>query len=323
MDLISVIVPVYGVEAYLDACVQSIVDQTYQNLEIILVDDGSPDRCPAMCDAWAAKDSRIRVIHKENGGLSSARNAGMAAANGAYLGFVDSDDRIAPEMYQTLYSLLQQNLADIAQCGVLEYSDATPPVFPEEQAPAIRRYTAMDAVQSLLMDNGVSVICCSMLVKRDVACEVAFEVGRINEDVLWTYRTIARSERVVTTSQQLYGYYQREGSIMNSSYTEKRFDAIYAIGQRAKEIKEQFPALFPLAERSYAGACMYHYQWLCRLPETEEYRAFRRQLHARFLQADLKAVYSVTGLKYKVWYTMFRFWPAATCKIRNQLRIGL
>ena len=99
MDLISVIVPVYKVEEYLDRCVQSIVNQTYSNLEIILVDDGSPDRCGAICDAWAEKDSRIRVIHKENGGLSDARNAGMAAATGQYIGFIDSDDRIAPEMY--------------------------------------------------------------------------------------------------------------------------------------------------------------------------------------------------------------------------------
>ena len=102
MDLISVIVPVYKVEPYLDKCVRSIVDQTYQNLEIILVDDGSPDRCGEICDAWAAKDSRIRVIHKENGGLSDARNAGMAVATGKYMGFVDSDDYIAPDMYRLL-----------------------------------------------------------------------------------------------------------------------------------------------------------------------------------------------------------------------------
>ena len=102
MDLISVIVPVYKVEKYLDKCVQSIVDQTYRNLEIILVDDGSPDNCPAMCDAWAEKDDRIRVIHKENGGLSDARNAGMAIATGEYIGFVDSDDWIFDDFVRCL-----------------------------------------------------------------------------------------------------------------------------------------------------------------------------------------------------------------------------
>ena len=101
-DLISVIVPVYDVEKYLDRCVESIVNQTYQNLEIILVDDGSPDNCPAMCDNWAEKDSRIKVIHKKNGGLSDARNAGMEIVTGEFIGFVDSDDWIEPEMYQLL-----------------------------------------------------------------------------------------------------------------------------------------------------------------------------------------------------------------------------
>ena len=125
---ISVIVPVYKVEAYLDKCVRSIMDQTYRNLEIILVDDGSPDDCPAMCDAWAEKDSRIRVIHKENGGLSDARNAGMAVATGEYIGFIDSDDYIAPDMYRLLLERMTADGSDIAACGVeMVFEDGTPP----------------------------------------------------------------------------------------------------------------------------------------------------------------------------------------------------
>ena len=117
-ELISVIVPVYRVETYLDRCVQSIVSQTYQNLEIILVDDGSPDRCPAMCDAWAEKDSRICVIHKENGGLSDARNAGMAAAAGEYISFVDSDDIVLDCFLQSLVDAVSEdNQIDMAYCG--------------------------------------------------------------------------------------------------------------------------------------------------------------------------------------------------------------
>ena len=138
-SLISVIVPVYKVENFLDRCVESIVGQTYENLEIILVDDGSPDNCPAMCDEWAEKDSRIRVIHKENGGLCSARNAGMDIAAGDYLGFVDSDDCIEPDMYQLLVENAVSTQADISRCGIFvdeeslengvsvdcEYSDRT------------------------------------------------------------------------------------------------------------------------------------------------------------------------------------------------------
>ena len=128
MELISIVVPVYKVEPYLDKCVSSIVNQTYKNLEIILVDDGSPDNCPVMCDAWAEKDNRIRVIHKPNGGLSDARNAGMSAATGELIAFVDSDDWIAPDMYEKLYHRLTEDGSDIAACGVqMVWEDNTPP----------------------------------------------------------------------------------------------------------------------------------------------------------------------------------------------------
>ena len=322
-DLISVIVPVYNVEPYLDACVQSIVDQTYRNLEIILVDDGSPDRCPAMCDEWAKKDPRIRVIHKENGGLSSARNAGFAYVNGDYVGFVDSDDWIAPVMYEHLLELIHSYRADLIQGGFFRYSDSPPKESPESVNPSVHFYSAQQAVKSILTDGTVNVTCWNMLVKKDLALSVLFDEGRINEDVLWTYRVISRADIIVTTSEKVYGYYQRSGSIMNSSYSEKRLDAIYALSQRAIEIHRDFPDLFPFAEREFAGGCMYHYQWLCRLPDSNEFRNIREKLHRFFVKSDLKAVYSVTDLKYKLWYTSFRFLPTLTCKLRNMLKIGM
>ena len=118
-ELISVVVPIYRVEPYLDKCISSIVNQSYRNLEIILVDDGSPDNCPAMCDAWAERDSRIKVIHKPNGGLSDARNAGMAIASGELLGFVDSDNRISPNMYQILYDRMDHDDSDMAAAMII------------------------------------------------------------------------------------------------------------------------------------------------------------------------------------------------------------
>lgn len=324
MDLISVIVPVYGVEAYLDACVQSIVDQTYQNLEIILVDDGSPDRCPAMCDAWAAKDSRIRVIHKENGGQGEARNFGLDSATGDYIGFVDSDDLIAPDMYGILLSDLKSRDADLIQCKMVMFDEFPLKKFPSSAEQNVRSVSGEEAVAVLLKESDtITSTCPNVLAKASIAKNVRFDLGMVNEDVMWIYRMLKAAHCVLLSEDRLYGYYQRPGSTMNSVYSKKNLDAIKAIQMRADDICKSFPSLAAYAERSYAGLCMYHYQWLCRLPDTEEYRAFRQQLHARFLQADLKAVYSVTGLKYKVWYTMFRFWPAATCKIRNQLRIGL
>ncbi|MGN1420911.1 MAG: glycosyltransferase family 2 protein [Eubacterium sp.] len=117
-QMITVIVPVYNVEKYLDRCIESVVNQTYKNLEIILVDDGSPDNCPAMCDAWAEKDNRIKVIHKENGGVSSARNIGLDNANGEYIGFVDSDDYIAEDMFENLFNKINTDNCQMSVCGI-------------------------------------------------------------------------------------------------------------------------------------------------------------------------------------------------------------
>ena len=324
MDLISVIIPVYNVEKYLDICVESVVRQTYENLEIILVDDGSTDNCPAICDEWARKDSRIKVIHKQNGGLSSARNVGMKNASGDYIGFIDSDDVISLDMYEKLLSSLKENEADIAQCGYFTFSDYSQiSDFNNDKTVYTRKFNSHNAVKSLLTDGTVSVICWSKLYKNQVIKNVFFEEGVINEDVLWTYQVLAKSDNVVTISGKLYGYYQREGSIMNSAYSERRFDALYALSKRSDAVKTDFPDLFPLAERAYAGGCMYHYQWLCRLDDTEEYRDFRKRLHKMFLSSDLKSVFSVTDLKYKIWYTAFKHFPAFTCKIRNILKIGL
>ena len=116
-ELISVIVPIYKVEDYLDRCIQSLVNQTYKNLEIILVDDGSPDDCPRICDEWEKRDQRIKVIHKENGGLSDARNAGMKVMVGAYVSYIDSDDWIAQDMYQKMINAIKKNNADICECA--------------------------------------------------------------------------------------------------------------------------------------------------------------------------------------------------------------
>ena len=324
MPTISVIVPVYKVEPYLDACVESIVKQTYKNLEIILVDDGSPDNCPAMCDEWAKKDVRIKVIHKANGGQGEARNFGMQAASGEYIGFVDSDDKIHPEMYERLLSLLIQNGADAAQCGMRKYTDPEQKDFPADDTVIKTTVLAPGAAVALLLrDKEITSTCPNTLLKKSLAKKVLFDTGMINEDVMWIYRVLKNSEKTVLTNEPLYYYLQREGSTMNSAYTIKRFDALYALEQRAKEIRKDFPELFPNAEKNYAGGCMYHYQTLCRLPKTAEYEGFKKKIHKRFCEADLKTVFTVTPLQYKVWYMMFRYIPTTTCKIRNFLRIGL
>lgn len=189
MELISIVVPVYKVEPYLDKCISSIVNQTYKNLEIILVDDGSPDNCPAMCDAWAEKDNRIRVIHKPNGGLSDARNAGMSVATGELMAFVDSDDWIAPDMYEKLYHRLTEDGSDIAACGVqMVWEDNTPPRMLTR--PGSRTLNRDEAMQAIIEESCLKQPVWYKLYKSKLVRDIRFPVGKYHEDVFWSYQAV-------------------------------------------------------------------------------------------------------------------------------------
>lgn len=242
--MISVIVPVYKVEAYLDECVQSIVNQTYRDLEIILVDDGSPDHCGAMCDAWAAKDSRIKVIHKENGGLSDARNVGLDIASGEYIAFVDSDDWIMSDMYEKLLTAMKKESADISACNILS-------CFPDrERAYGCEEYTVGDSekILSMLYDDTVySVSAWNKLYRRELWEDLRFPVGKICEDAFTTYLLVDKAERIVQIPDALYCYRIRENSIMTSAFSAKRMDEEEAWRYNYEFIDHHYPELYKTA----------------------------------------------------------------------------
>lgn len=212
---ISVIVPVYNVEKYLNKCVSSLVNQTYKKLEIILVDDGSPDNCPQMCDDWVKKDDRIKVIHKENGGLSSARNAGLAIAGGNYIGFVDSDDWIDEDMYEFLLSLFDRDSQiDITRCsyrtiqsGKAFYSDS------DEEMLADR-----DTFLNMMFSDTVLNSTCTMkLYKKSAIGEIKFdEQIKIGEDHDFNYKVMQKINYVYCSDLPKYNYVQTGGSITRS-----------------------------------------------------------------------------------------------------------
>ena len=231
--LISVIVPVYKVEEYLDKCVRSIVQQTYKNLEIILVDDGSPDRCPAMCEAWASKDARIKVIHKCNGGQASARNAGLNIARGSYIGFVDSDDYIAADMYGLLLQAIEDTGRGIACCGAQLVSDGGESIGrnPVPNKRDLNVCEALDAVFYLRADVSVW----SKLYARDVLDHLRFPEGESNEDFPLIVPAIAKANGMVHVQKYLYYYRQHTGSITNSGcLTEEKSMLVYNNLQKIK-----------------------------------------------------------------------------------------
>ena len=235
-DLISVIVPVYKVEEYLDRCVESIVNQTYMNLEIILVDDGSPDDCPQMCDDWAKKDNRIKVIHKENGGLSDARNTGLDIAQGEYIGFVDSDDYIHPKMYELLYKSIVSNNADMSICDTrIVDEDGNSIINKNLFSPFVQKNISGKTVleQKLFEKEGWKwIVVWPKLYTKCLFENVRFPNGKINEDEFIAQDIFVNCANLVCVNEQLYCYVQRSGSITNNNFSVQNFDALEAMLRR-------------------------------------------------------------------------------------------
>lgn len=322
--LISVIVPIYKVEAYLDRCVSSIVDQTYRDLEIILVDDGSPDNCPAMCDEWAQKDSRIKVIHKPNGGLSDARNAGLADATGEYIGFIDSDDYIAPEMYQTLLDRMISDDSDIATCGVeMVFEDGTPSRALTVGGQCV--LSTQDAMEAIISESWLKQPVWYKLYKSELIRDLPFPVGKYHEDVFWSYQAIARAGRVSVFDTPCYYYVQRSGSIMGTSYSLHRLDAIEAKQNRLIFLQEYFPELLSLGCVDLIFSCMYHGQSAQRgLSDSDKSHA-QSYLESIMKQCPFpdRSMLRSLSLKCRIWIYFAKINLSLTCSIRNLLGIGL
>ncbi len=234
---ISVIVPIYKVESFLRKCINSILDQTYSNLEIILVDDGSPDKCGEICDRYAKQDSRIRVIHKTNGGLSDARNAALDIATGEYIGFVDSDDWIAPDMYEYLLNGALKYQKDISMC---EYYN----VYKKDEI-ATRRYedeifdtkSAMEALFRLRIGN----YAWNKLFKRELWLDIRFPVGKNYEDVLTFYRILEKSNGIVALKEPKYFYLDNNSGIVHNPSIANKISCVWARMERFDNVGLRYP----------------------------------------------------------------------------------
>lgn len=251
--LISVIVPVYNIEKYLERCVESIRNQTYTNLEILLVDDGSTDSSGAMCDSLAKKDERIRVLHKENGGSSSARNAGIAQARGAYLGFVDSDDYISPDMYELLYNAITEYDAEVAQAGrdeIDEQGNYLPNICePPKEKVFIE---SGEFLREMLMHRGDCSFC-TKLVKRELFEIGTFPEGELNEDFHLLVQFLMQIKGIVSLPKQTYHVFYRMGSNTRKqnreSFSRVFGDNVNNADMVEKMVAEKLPELRKVAFR--------------------------------------------------------------------------
>lgn len=255
---ISVIVAAYKVEEYLHKCVDSILAQTYKNLEVILVDDGSPDSSGAICDEYASKDARVRVIHKENGGQSTARNAALDVAQGDYIGFIDGDDWIEPTMYEDLLDMMIKEAADIVQCGWYKVSPEGVKEYPfTEQFKEC--YTSDEGLEELIQSKGeyLNTSVCSKLFKNEVAQKFRFTPVRAYEDDEYIFKTVSVASKIVCIHNPLYNYLNREGSTMTASFNINKVALVIIQKNICDILKSRLPERFDETQKTLCSKQFY------------------------------------------------------------------
>ncbi len=321
--LISVIVPVYRVEEYLERCVKSILSQTYKNLEVILVDDGSPDQCPAICDACAEKDARVKVIHQENKGLSGARNAGIDAASGEYLAFVDSDDYVSPHFIEELYQLLQDTGCAIGQCrfsyvkgdGLVEEGDSAFCIY--------RGESLMEQLYGPEEKATCFVVAWNKLYRAELFKEtgIRYPEGRIHEDEATTYRLFHEAKKLAFLDRALYGYYTENGGSITSVFSVKRLQWLTAHEERIAFFKKNgYEKLLPSAYRKLCDACItFFFRCTEQVKDAEE---LKKELRKRLetYRANGAAWIAALPLKTRMGYELFSMSPGLYAKMLQKMQ---
>lgn len=316
-DLISVIIPVYKVEKYLCRCVDSVLEQSYTNMEIILVDDGSPDNCPVMCDEYARQDSRVKVIHQENAGLSGARNAGIDMAQGQWLAFVDSDDYLAADFLERLYQACVDTGSSLSVCR-WEYVRGE--TIPEHGTGETRVYTGREMLANLYVPDGAYfVVAWNKLYRKELFEDIRYPLGRIHEDEATTYRIYDKVKKAAYVDRSLYGYFVTPVSITRG-FNPKRMDWVTAVAERLDFFEQKgytelmVPGLQALAD----GSIDIWFGLRDQLPGSEKQQEEIRTLIREGLRRVKK--YGKFPLRTEIGYRLFLTWPGLYRKLLNQVK---
>lgn len=242
LPLISVIVPVYNTAEFVEGTVELLKQQTYKNIEIVLVDDGSTDNSPAICDKLAKDDSRIKVIHQQNSGVCAARNAGIAASNGEYIGFCDSDDMPHKDLYETLYNLASENDCDLAMVSSAIYFLNGKTI--DTSTGELKIYDNKEEIIKLFLLNKVHSSVYTKLLSRELCSKISFPAPhRINEDKYYTFQAILNSRKICYKNVCKYNYCRREGSAVVQKFSDKFLDVLYFADKIEQKITEDYPHL--------------------------------------------------------------------------------
>lgn len=322
MSMISVIVPIYRTEKYLDQCIQSIVQQTYKNLEILLIDDGSPDRCPQICDKWVKLDSRIRVIHQINGGGGKARNTALDMAKGRYISFVDSDDYVAPQMFEILLSYFDEDI-DIVECEYCKVKEDFAGFHIDYPNCKMKRYATVDAMRENISGSLFEQIIWNKIYRKSVIGEIRFPEGKMIDDEFWTYKVIGNARNLVHIDDRLYAYRQQDLSVMHTAFSLQRLQAIEAKKEKIEYIIHNFNELTFEAYKNMWYTCLYLGQLsLIYLDGPDCRKAFSLMKETlkefRFSKEDARRL----ELENRFWWYLTKMSVKITCKFRNLLKIG-
>lgn len=298
--MISVIVPVYKVEKYLQKCINSIQSQTYKDLEIILIDDGSPDNCPQICDELATIDTRIKVIHKENGGLSSARNKGLEVATGNFVTFIDSDDTINQNMFENIIRVMKATNADIGMCSSQTMTD-NGTVLTIDKFEEGKLYQGEDLIRDIILPLKTS--SWNKIFRRSLILNHKFPEGKIHgEDLVYILRVIDQNTKLATTQYIGYNYFKRNNTITTSSFNYRSFDEVWCKDTAAEILKEKFPSF----EKYATLWCFRSRLNLIRklFPQRKTYDNVIYS-YSNYLQQTYKNIKDILPIKTKIEYTIF------------------
>lgn len=322
-SIVSVIVPVFRVENYLERCFKCLDNQRYSNIEIILVDDGSPDNCAKMCDEWAEKDNRITVFHKPNGGQAEARNFGIQISCGEYISFVDSDDYVSDDYIEVLLSTALKHDSDIVVCDFIKcYESGKHEECYDDLSES--EFSAHEAIEALLKGIPFYLHVWDKLYKREAIKDIYFEVGRIHEDVSWIYKAFGESKKITKINRTMYFYLQRESSTTGQGYNSLHsLDFLEEKRDCQQYIEKKYPDLALQAKMDFFGSCMYLMQCAIKYMSGKEkrqaiarIRKYKKKCHITF--KDLRVVQGAS----KKYYYLAKLNIYLCCKLRADLNIG-
>lgn len=322
IKLISIIIPVYNTEKYLERCLNSLIQQTVKKIEIILVDDGSTDSSGNICDNYAKNHENIKVIHQMNRGQAAARNEGLKIAGGKYIGFVDSDDWIKYDMYETMLEVIENENCDVVECDYIQtdkFSQTTEVVADTEQKKKI--FSGDEILREHLLGTCFKSVIWNKLYRKDII-NCFFIENKHLEDIFWLYPVLANCKKGAHIYKKIYFYFQRSDSLSGEPYSLKKLEAVECAAERAKFIEQNRAALLPYAEANKIGLGLYHYQKLLLNLSLDRQGGNRKSIY-NLVRQNKSKWQDVVSRKQKMWLGMFLKYPEFTGRLRNYLHIGI